>query len=330
MVASPSTRTENPAPSGRAREGLWLAIAAYGMWGLFPLYFPLLEPAGAVEILAHRIVWSLVVLGVVLLVRRRWAWVGQLLRQPGRLGMLALAAVMIAINWGTYIYGVNAGDVVETSLGYFINPLLTIALGVVVLRERLGPAQWVAVGIGVLAVAVLTVGYGRPPWIALILAVAFAAYGFIKKRVNLPAVEALSAETAVLFVPAVMFLVVAEVVGVGTFLGHGVGHPLMLVGAGLITVVPLVCFGASAIRLPLSTLGLVQYLAPVFQFLVGILIDHEQMNATRWIGFGLVWVALAVLVADAGRRLYDSSRTSRSGGARRGAGADRDLEPDGR
>jgi len=209
---------------------------------------------------------------------------------------------------------VNSGDVVETSLGYFINPLLTIALGVVVLRERLGTAQWVAVGIGVVAVGVLTVGYGRPPWIALILAVAFAIYGFLKKRVNLPAIEGLAAETAVLFLPAAVYLVVIEVIGVGTFLGHGSGHSVLLVGAGLITVVPLVCFGASAIRLPLSTLGLVQYLAPVFQFLVGILVDHEQMNTTRWIGFGLVWLALAVLVADAGRRLYDSNRTSRLGG----------------
>ena len=314
MALSQSSQVEIPAPADRSREGLWLAIAAYGMWGLFPLYFPILEPAGAVEILAHRMVWSLVVLVIVLLVRRRWAWVGELLRQPARLGMLAMAAVAIAINWGTYIYGVNTGDVVETSLGYFINPLLTIALGVVVLRERLGPAQWVAVGIGAVAVGVLTVGYGRPPWIALILAVAFAIYGFLKKRVDLPAVEGLAAETAVLFVPASVYLVVAEVIGVGTFLGHGAGHSALLIGAGLITVVPLVCFGASAIRLPLSTLGLVQYLAPVFQFLVGVLIDHEQMNTTRWVGFGLVWLALAVLMADAGRRLYDSSRTSRSGG----------------
>jgi chloramphenicol-sensitive protein RarD len=293
---------------------LWLAVAAYGMWGLFPLYFLILKPAQPLEILAHRMVWSLVLLAGVLLVRRRWAWVGQLLRQPARLGMLALAAVAITINWGTYIYGVNTGDVVETSLGYFINPLLTIALGVVVLRERLGPAQWIAVGIGVVAVGVLTVGYGRPPWIALILAVAFATYGFLKKRVNLPAIEGLAAETAVLFVPATVYLVVIEVAGVGTFLGNGPGHSALLIGSGLITVVPLVCFGASAIRLPLSTLGMVQYLAPVFQFLVGILVDHEQMTTTRWVGFGLVWLALAVLVADAGRRLYDSSRTSRPGG----------------
>lgn len=314
MAVSQSTQVEIPAPTDRSREGLWLAVAAYGMWGLFPLYFLILKPAQPLEILAHRMVWSLVLLAGVLLVRRRWAWIGQLLRQPARLGMLALAAVAITINWGTYIYGVNTGDVVETSLGYFINPLLTIALGVVVLRERLGPAQWIAVGIGVVAVGVLTVGYGRPPWIALILAVAFATYGFLKKRVNLPAVEGLAAETAVLFVPATVYLVVIEVTGVGTFLGHGAGHPALLIGAGLITVVPLVCFGASAIRLPLSTLGMVQYLAPVFQFLVGILVDHEQMNTTRWVGFGLVWLALAVLVADAGRRLYDSSRTSRLGG----------------
>jgi chloramphenicol-sensitive protein RarD len=309
VVASESTQVDSTTAAGRSREGLWLAIAAYGLWGLFPLYFPILEPAGAVEILAHRMVWSLVLLVAMLLVRRRWAWVGQLLRQPRRLAMLTLAAIMISINWGTYIYGVNAGDVVETSLGYFINPLLTIGLGVVVLRERLGRAQWVAVGIGIVAVAVLTVGYGRPPWIALILAVAFAIYGFLKKQVNLPAIEGLAAETAVLFVPATVYLVVLEVIGVGTFLGHGTAHSLLLVGAGLITVVPLVCFGAAAIRLPLSTIGLVQYLAPVFQFLVGILIDHEQMNATRWIGFGLVWLALAVLVADAGRRLYDARRT---------------------
>jgi chloramphenicol-sensitive protein RarD len=314
VAVSQSTQVEIPAPTDRSREGLWLAVAAYGMWGLFPLYFLILKPAQPVEILAHRIVWSLVLLAGVLLVRRRWAWVGQLLRQPARLGMLALAAVAITINWGTYIYGVNTGDVVETSLGYFINPLLTIALGVLVLRERLGPAQWIAVGIGVVAVGVLTVGYGRPPWIALILAVAFATYGFLKKRVNLPAIEGLAAETAVLFVPATVYLVVIGVTGVGTFLGHGAGHVALLIGAGLITVVPLVCFGASAIRLPLSTIGMVQYLAPVFQFLVGILVDHERMDTTRWVGFGLVWLALAVLVADAGRRLYDSSRTSRSGG----------------
>ncbi|MEV6602668.1 EamA family transporter RarD [Kutzneria sp. NPDC051319] len=310
MVTSRSTQVETPVTADRSREGLWLAIAAYGMWGVFPLYFPLLEPAGAVEILAQRIVWSLALILVILLIRRRWAWAGRLLRQPRQLGMLSLAAVMIAVNWGTYIYGVNSGDVVETSLGYFINPLLTIALGVVVLRERLGAAQWIAVGIGLVAVLVLTFGYGRPPWIALVLAVAFAIYGFVKKQVNLPALEGLAAETAVLTVPALVYLVVLEAIGVGTFLGHGTGHSLLLVLTGLLTVVPLVCFGASATRLPLSTLGLVQYLGPVLQFLVGVVINHEQMTVTRWVGFGLVWLALAVLMADAARRLYDSRRTN--------------------
>ncbi|WP_232241081.1 EamA family transporter RarD [Kutzneria sp. 744] len=310
MVTSRSTQVETPITADRSREGLWLAIAAYGMWGVFPLYFPLLEPAGAVEILAQRIVWSLALILVILLIRRRWAWAGRLLRQPRQLGMLSLAAVMIAVNWGTYIYGVNSGDVVETSLGYFINPLLTIALGVVVLRERLGAAQWIAVGIGLVAVLVLTFGYGRPPWIALVLAVAFAIYGFVKKQVNLPALEGLAAETAVLTVPALVYLVVLEAIGVGTFLGHGAGHSLLLVLTGLLTVVPLVCFGASATRLPLSTLGLVQYLGPVLQFLVGVVINHEQMTVTRWVGFGLVWLALAVLMADAVRRLYDVRRTN--------------------
>ena len=307
MVTSPSTQL---APAvDRTREGLWLAVAAYGMWGLFPLYFPLLEPAGAIEILAHRIVWSLAVLAVALLVRRKWAWIGELVRTPWRLAMLALAAVMISVNWATYIYGVNTGNVVETSLGYFINPLMSIAFGVVLLRERLRAQQWVAVGIGVVAVLVLTVAYGRPPWIALILAVAFAVYGLLKKQVNLPAVEGLAAETGILFIPATGYLVVIQLIGVGTF-AHGTGHTALLVGAGLITAVPLVCFGAAAIRLPLSTIGLVQYLAPLFQFLVGVLIDHETMSVTSWIGFGLVWVALAVLVADVLRRLYDNSRTS--------------------
>ncbi|MBV9846265.1 MAG: EamA family transporter RarD [Kutzneria sp.] len=289
----------------RHRQGLWLAVAAYGMWGLFPLYWPLLAPAGAVEILAHRMVWSLAVVLVLLVLRRRWAWVRELLGQPARLVMLVLASVVISVNWGTYIYGVNSGNVVETSLGYFINPLVTIAFAVVLLRERLRPAQWAAVVVGLVAVAVLTGAYGRPPWLALLLAFSFGSYGLLKKKVNLPAVEGLAAETLVQFVPAMAYLLVLQATGIGAF-GRDLGQSALFVGAGVVTVFPLLCFGAAAIRLPLSITGLIQYLAPVFQFVIGVAVDHERMSPARWTGFGLVWLALLILVVDAVRRSRSS------------------------
>ncbi|WP_234307510.1 MULTISPECIES: EamA family transporter RarD [unclassified Streptomyces] len=269
------------------------------MWGLVPLFWPLLKPAGAVEILAHRMVWSLGIVGVALLVLRRWAWAGELLRSPKRLGLVTVAAAVITVNWGVYIWAVNSGHVVEASLGYFINPLVTIAMGVLLLKERLRPAQWAAVGTGVLAVVVLTVGYGRPPWISLCLAFSFATYGLVKKKVNLGGIESLAAETAVQFLPALAYLVWLGAHGGSTFVSHGPGHAALLAAAGLVTALPLVCFGAAAIRVPLSTLGLLQYLTPVFQFLLGILYFHEEMPPERWAGFALVWVALVVLTWDA-------------------------------
>ncbi|NUP42898.1 MAG: EamA family transporter RarD, partial [Streptomyces sp.] len=290
---------------GDKRAGLVYGFAAYGMWGLFPLYWPLLEPAGAGEILAHRMVWSLVVVAVLLLALRRWAWIAELVRQPRRLGLVAVAAALVSVNWGTYIWAVNAGHVVETSLGYFINPLVTIGLAVVVLHERLRPVQWAAVGIGYAAVAVLAFGYGRLPWIALVLAFSFGTYGLVKKKIAMGGLESLAAETSVQFLPALGFLIVLGARGGSTFTGHGAGHPALLILAGLVTAVPLVCFGMSANRLPLSTLGLLQYLAPVFQFLIGILHFHETMSAEQWAGFQLVWAALVLLTGDAlrtGRR----------------------------
>ncbi|MEC3996337.1 EamA family transporter RarD [Actinacidiphila sp. DG2A-62] len=281
------------------RAGLAYGFAAYGMWGLFPLYWPLLEPAGAMEILAHRMVWSLVVVAVALLVVRRWAWLAELVRQPRRLALVALAAALISVNWGMYIWGVNSGHVVESALGYFINPLVTIALGVVVLHERLRPAQWAAVGIGVLAVAVLTVGYGRLPWIALTLAFSFGLYGLVKKKIALGGLESLGAEASVQFVPAFVFLMVLGARGDSTFASHGAGHASLIAVSGLITALPLVCFGMAANRLPLSTIGLAQYLTPVIQFLLGVLHFHEKMPAERWAGFLMVWAALVVLTADA-------------------------------
>ncbi|MFB9366508.1 EamA family transporter RarD [Kitasatospora sp. NPDC001664] len=286
--------------------GLGYGFAAYGIWGLFPLYWPLLEPSGAVDILANRMAWSLVAVALMLAVMRKWAWIRPLLAQPRRLALSALGAVVVSVNWGVYIWGVNSGHVVETSLGYFINPLVTIAFGVLLLGERLRPAQWAAVGIGVLAVAVLTVGYGRLPWIALVLALSFGTYGLLKKKVALGGTESLALETAAMFPFAVGLLVWLGVTGRGTFGTEGWAHSGLLMLSGLITAVPLLCFGAAAVRVPLSTLGLLQYLAPVLQFLLGITVFHERMPPARWAGFALVWAALAVLTFDALRRLRQS------------------------
>lgn len=291
---------------GEQRAGLVYGFAAYGMWGLFPLYWPLLEPSGALEILAHRMVWSLVVVAVILLALRRWAWIGELVRQPRRLALVALAAAVVSVNWGMYIWGVNSGHVVETALGYFINPLVTIALGVLVLHERLRPAQWAAVGVGVAAVVVLTIGYGRLPWIALSLALSFGVYGLAKKKIAMGGLESLAAETSVQFLPAFCFLMVLGARGDSTFTHHGAGHASLLAACGLVTAVPLVFFGMSATRLPLSTIGLMQYLAPVFQFVIGLVHFHEKMPAERWAGFLLVWVALVLLS-------WDALRTARKG-----------------
>ncbi|OKK06895.1 protein rarD [Streptomyces sp. CB03234] len=279
-------------------------MGAYGMWGLVPLFWPLLKPAGAVEILAHRMVWSLAVVGVALLALRRWGWIRELLRQPRKLGLITVAAAVITVNWGLYIWAVNSGQVVEASLGYFINPLVTIAMGVLLLQERLRPAQWAAVGTGLAAVVVLAVGYGRPPWISLILAFSFAIYGLVKKKVNIGGLESLAAETAVQFLPALAFLLWLGSQGSAHFGTEGAGHAALLAATGVVTAAPLVCFGAAAIRVPLSTLGLLQYLAPVFQFLLGVVYFNEAMPPERWAGFSLVWLALTVLT-------WDALRTSR-------------------
>jgi chloramphenicol-sensitive protein RarD len=311
--------------SAERGSGFWFGVTAYGLWGLFPLYWPLLEPSGAIEILCHRMVWSLVAVVAILAVLRRWAWIPVLLRQPRRLALIALAACVISVNWGLYIWGVNSGHVVETSLGYFINPLVTIGFGVLVLRERLRPAQWVAVGVGAVAVLVLAVGYGRLPWIALALAFSFGTYGLVKKKVSLGGIESLAAETAVQFVPASAVLVVLAVRGDGTFGTGSAGHSLLLACCGVVTAVPLVFFGMAAVRVPLSVLGLLQYLAPVFQFALGIAWFHEAMPPERWAGFALVWAALTLLTWDA---LHNAARTRREAALTRASlPRDPDREP---
>jgi len=289
------------------RRGLVYGLAAYGLWGLFPLYWPLLRPAGAVEILAHRIVWSLLVvialLAVIALfaVRRASTDLPALLRQPAALRRLALAAVVLSANWGVYIYGVNSAQVVETSLGYFVNPLVTVVLGVVVLRERLRRPQWIAVGIAALAVAVLTADYGHVPVIALTLAGSFGCYGLLKKQANAGALEGLTVETSVLFLPALGYLVVLAARGSSSFgvdLPHDLGHDALLAGAGVVTAVPLLFFGAATTRIPLTLIGLLQYVTPIMQLAIGVLLRHEPMPPARLAGFALVWLALAVLTAD--------------------------------
>jgi chloramphenicol-sensitive protein RarD len=279
------------------RSGLAAGVAAYFLWGLFPLYWPLLEPAAAVEILAHRIVWSLVFLAVVLAVAGGgFSYVRRL--GARRAGLLALAAALITVNWGTFIHGVNSGHVVETSLGYFINPLVSVALGVGVLGERLRPAQGWAVGIATLAVVVLTVDYGRPPWIALILAFSFGLYGLVKKHVGIGGTQSLAVETALLLLPALAYLAYLGATGSGTFTTEGPGHAALIAAGGIATAVPLMLFGAAANRLPLTTLGVLQYIGPTMHFFIGVAINDEPMPATRLAGFVLVWIALAVFTAD--------------------------------
>jgi chloramphenicol-sensitive protein RarD len=290
------------------RLGVLSGLGAYALWGLFPLYFPLLEPAGGLEIVAHRVLWSLLFVGILLTAVRRWGQVRTLLTDRRRVLVLAGAAVLIAVNWTVFVYGVNSGHVVETSLGYFINPLVSVLLGVVVFSERLRPMQWTAVGIATLAVAVLTVDYGRPPWIALSLALSFGLYGLMKKLVRVEAAPGLFVETALVAVPAAVFLGVLQAQGAGTFGAEGAGHALLLMSSGVATAIPLLLFAAAARRIPLSTVGLLQYLTPLMQLAIGVFVYDEPMPPARLAGFVIVWLALAVFTADTLRHARAGTR----------------------
>jgi chloramphenicol-sensitive protein RarD len=281
------------------RRGFTLGFLAYLMWGAFPLYWPLLKPSGALEILAHRMVWSLVVMGVLVVALRRMGELRAVLRDRRTVLLLVVAAATITANWGTYIYGVNTDRVVETSLGYFINPLVTVLLGVLVLGERLRPVQWTALAIGFAAVVVLTVDYGRPPIIALVLAFSFGTYGLAKKSAGVGAIESLAFETAVIAPFALGYLVWLGSTGHAHFASEGPHHVVLLVASGVVTAIPLLCFGGAATRVSMTTLGLLQYLTPSIQFALGVTLLGEHMPTGRWIGFALVWVALVVLTAEA-------------------------------
>lgn len=280
------------------RTGILSGVAAYALWGAFPLYFPLLDPAGPVEVLAHRILWTLIVVLALLAARRRVGALRAAVHDRRTAVLLGAAAVLIAVNWVVFIYAVTADRVLEAALGYFINPLVSVAFGMLVFGERLRRGQTVALGLGAAAVVVLTAYYGGVPWIALVLALSFGTYGLCKKLVRVGPAEGLAAETAVLLVPAAVFLAVLAGTGEGTFTTEGAGHALLLAAAGPVTAVPLLLFAACVARVPLTTVGLLQYLAPVLQFLVGWLVADEPMPASRWAAFSLVWAAIVLLSWD--------------------------------
>jgi chloramphenicol-sensitive protein RarD len=275
-----------------SRRGLASGAAAYTIWGVFPLYFALLEPAGAVEILAHRILWSAVTMGLLILLLRRTSRLVGTWRDRRVLLYLGVAATAISVNWGVYIYGVNNGRVVEASLGYFINPLVTVLMGVFVLGERLRAVQWVAMGIAGVAVVVLTVDYGRPPWVAIALALSFGTYGLAKKKAGAGPLESLTIETMLIAPVAALYISWLVTRGSSDFGAHGIGHASLLMSTGIVTAVPLVLFGAAAIRISMVSIGLLQYLAPILQFVVGVVLLHEDMPLGRWVGFALVRTAL--------------------------------------
>ena len=284
------------------RKGFFLGLAAYGMWGAFPLYWPLLEPAGAVELLAHRVAWSAVVMVLLVVAMRLTGRFKAIIRAPRERRRLVLAAVVISVNWGVFIWAVNNEHVVETSLGYFINPLVTVLAGVLILGERLRPLQWVARGIAALAVLGLAVENGRPPWVALTLALSFATYGLLKKKADVGAVEGLTVETLVVAPVAVAYLFWLGSTGASHALEDAPWHLVLLATSGLVTALPLIFFGGAATRVPLTTLGLLQYVAPTLQFLLGVTLLGEPMSTGRWAGFAVIWVALAMFTADSLRQ----------------------------
>ena len=280
------------------RRGLVLGASAFGLWGLFPLYWPLLEPAAATEILAHRVIWALVVSAVLLGVSRRSGALRTMWADRRVRWVMTGAGAVIAVNWFTYIWGVNNGHVVETSLGYYINPLVTVLLGVVVLGEHLRRWQWVALSIAFVAVLMLSAELGRPPWISLVLAFSFGTYGLLKKQAAVGPVEGLTYEGLVLAPIAFGYLVRLSVVGQASAWSHGVDHVGLLMTTGVVTALPLLCFAGAANRISLTSLGLLQYIAPTLQFLVGVLIFDEPMTFARWIGFCLVWLALTIFTVE--------------------------------
>ena len=287
----------------KVNKGLLFGVSAYIIWGLLPLYWKLVEEAGAYEILAHRGIWSLLICLSLLALRKQLKSAYEMVRSSRTLSLLFLASGLLTINWGVYIWSVTVNRVVEAALGYYITPLINVTFGVLLLREKLRPAQWIAVALAAAGVVILTLGYGSLPWIALVLAISWGSYSLIKKSLNLGALETLSLETLFAFLPNLVFLFIIQGNGSAEF-GSTWTISLLLFGAGAATVVPLLLFNGSTIRLPLSTVGLLQYITPTIMFFIGIFINNEDISMTKVIGFAFIWLALAVLSRD----LYRSSR----------------------
>ena len=275
-------------------RGVLAGIGAYLMWGFFPIYFKSLQSVPALEIMFHRVVWSFLFLILVVLVRKEWLRLKREISRPRVVLLYTLAACLLAANWLVYIYGVNAGQVVETSLGYFINPLMSVALGVVFLRERLRPTQWLPIALAAAGVVYLTLELGKLPWIALALALTFGLYGLMKKVAPLGALHGLTLETGLLLLPGLLYLLALEQSGQSAFAHAGAGVTLLLGLAGVITSVPLLLFATAARSIPLYMVGILQYIAPTCQFLLGVFLYHEPFTQTQLIGFSLIWVALAI------------------------------------
>jgi chloramphenicol-sensitive protein RarD len=273
-------------------KGIWYGIGGYLLWGLFPIYWKWLKTVPAIQVISHRIIWSFVLLALILFVTRQWKAFRAAARKRRVVLIYLASAVLLSINWLTYVWAVNAGFVVETSLGYFINPLLSVLLGVVFLREKLRPWQWVPIGLAAIGVIYVAWSYGQFPWIALTLAFSFGIYGLVKKTAPLGSLYGLTLETGLLFLPAVGFLVYLEMQGQGAFLHAGPLKDMLMIGAGAVTTVPLLLFASAVIRIPLSTVGVLQYITPTMQFLLGVLAYHEPFNRSHLIGFCIVWLAL--------------------------------------
>lgn len=287
-------------------KGIWSGVAAYAMWGFFPIYWKLLHDVPALQVIGHRIGWSFILLTTYILSTGQWRNFRSAAFKLKTVGIYSIAAVLLSFNWLIYVWGVNAGFIVETSLGYFINPLLSVLLGVVFLRERLRPLQWIPVGLAAAGVVYLTVVYGRLPWIALSLAFTFGFYGFVKKLSPLGSLYGLSLETGIVFPVALIYIVFAAFNGSGIFLQSGSSTDLLLIGAGAVTTIPLLMFASAAKQIPLTVVGLLQYIAPTLQFLIGVFIYREPFALSHLIGFGIVWVALVIFAAES----YFANRVS--------------------
>jgi|UniRef100_UPI00404B73F9 chloramphenicol-sensitive protein RarD len=277
--------------------GLLFGVSAYTLWGLFPIYWPLLKPASAIEIVSHRAVWTLVFCFIILWLTKTLQSTLALLKRPKIVAGLFLSSILISTNWIIYIYAATSNHVVEASLGYYINPIVVIATGVIVLQEKMRPLQWVSVGVATLGVAVLTIDYGRLPWIALGLGFSWGSYGLVKKKLGLGALEGLSIETLISSGPYLAYLIWLGNQGQGQF-GLSWGITLLCISAGAVTAIPLLLFNGATNRLPLTLIGLLQYITPTIQFSIGVWFFKEDMPAARWTGFFIIWIALLALTFD--------------------------------